>query len=295
MDDKPKVYTPEVIPDAGFPLEGTPTTAVTSSTQQVTNQIYGAKEMTEQGFPLKMVAKELLSTAINTVTKKITKAFEFTKSGALQIGEYLNGVSGDIRISPDGITARNKSGNTTFSLDGDTGDAIFTGDVRASTFTSDFFNVDTRGNVRATSIELSSAKVVAFSGSQYQTLTDEAGADIDGTLTRLTFDRGTMVMILLDLNAKMFAGSGTYFEGGAVVFIQDGSTQLAFTRAQGGKDATQGLFGETTYFSMSTHYIGVLPAGTHDLKATAGIAQITGTTHLWIENVRFSIVTLGNG
>lgn len=295
MADTTKVYTPEVVPDAGFPLEGTPTTAVTSSTQQTTNQTYGAKEMAEQGFPLKMVAKELLSTAINTVTKKITKAFEFTKSGALQIGEYLNGVSGDIRISPDGITARNRSGNTTFSLDGDTGDAIFTGDVRASTFTSDFFNVDERGNVLATSIALSSAKVVAFAGSQHQTLTDEVGADIDGTLTRLTFDRGTMVMILLDLNGKLFAGSGTDFEGGAVVFIQDGSTQLAFTRAQGGNDATQGKFGETAYFSMSTHYIGVLPAGTHDLKAVAGVAQITGTAHLWIENVRFSIVTLGNG
>ena len=152
MDDKPKVYTPEVIPDAGFPLEGTPTTAITSSTQQTTNQTYGAKEMAEQGFPLKMVAKEVLSSAINTITKKITKAFEFTKSGALQIGEYINGVSGDIRISPDGITARNNAGNTTFSIDGDTGDAIFTGDVRASTFTSDYFNVDNRGNVVATSL-----------------------------------------------------------------------------------------------------------------------------------------------
>jgi len=298
MDDKPKVYTPEVIPDAGFPLEGTPTTAVTSSTQQTTNQTFGAKEMAEQGFPLKMVAKELMSTAINTITKKITKAFEFTKSGALQIGEYINGVSGDIRISPDGITARNNAGNTTFSLDGDTGDAIFTGDVRASTFTSDFFNVDERGNVRASSLELSTASVSSFSPDQYQVMTSSSTTDIPGLSKTLAFDRGTMVMIMLNLNCYLFAGAGTYFEGMAYITISDGSTILSGVKLQGGRDATQGTFGgggTNLFTTVSTHYIGAFPAGTHTLKATAEISQLTGTTHLWIDSARLSIVTLGNG
>lgn len=131
MDDKQKVYTPEVIPDAGFPLAGSPVSAVTTTTQETANKTYGAKEMAEQSFPLKMVAKELMSSALNTISRKISKAFEFTKSGALQIGEYIHGVSGDVRISPDGITARNNAGNTTFALDGDTGDAVFAGKLRS--------------------------------------------------------------------------------------------------------------------------------------------------------------------
>lgn len=290
-----KVYTPEVVPDAGFPLEGSAVTAITTATQETANQTYGAKEMAEQSFPLKMVAKELLSTAINTISKKITKAFEFTKSGALQIGEYINGVSGDIRISPDGITARNNAGNTTFSLDGDTGNAIFTGDVRASTFTSDFFNVDERGNVRATSLELSTSRVTAFAGAQYQTFTTEAGAAIDGTTTRIALDRGTLVLILLNLSVDLNAATGSDFDGAAVLWLSDGSSVLTLQLVEGGRDATQGLYGASVLSSASLHYLGVLPAGIHDLSAWAGTAAGSTNLSVWIENVRFSIITLGNG
>ena len=52
-------------------------------------------------------------------------------SGALQIGKYESGVSGDLRISPNGIVARNSSGMTTFALDGDTGSAVFMGEIQA--------------------------------------------------------------------------------------------------------------------------------------------------------------------
>lgn len=157
MNNEVKVYTPEIVADSAFPTTGEMAFQESSGqSTRIAQDTFGAKETAEKGFPLKLVAKELLSTAINTMTQKIVKTFEFVKQGAIQIGEYINGVSGDIRISPDGITARNKSGITTFSIDGDTGDAIFSGDVRAATFTSDYFNVDSKGNVVAQSIKLSS-------------------------------------------------------------------------------------------------------------------------------------------
>jgi len=87
----------------------------------------------DNGFPQPQVAVELLSTALNTRSKKIIQEFQFTPSGALQIGTLTPGVSGDIRISPNGITARDQSGNTTFDLDGDTGDAVFAGNLQSGT------------------------------------------------------------------------------------------------------------------------------------------------------------------
>ena len=65
--------------------------------------------------------------AINTALGTIIGEFNFTGSGALQIGEYVNGVSGDIRISPNGILGRDDTGATTFSINGTTGVAVLNG------------------------------------------------------------------------------------------------------------------------------------------------------------------------
>jgi hypothetical protein len=65
--------------------------------------------------------------AISTATATIITPFTFGVSGALQIGEYVNGVSGDIRISPSGILGRDSSGATTFSINGTTGIAVLNG------------------------------------------------------------------------------------------------------------------------------------------------------------------------
>ena len=65
--------------------------------------------------------------AINTANSTILGAFTFGASGALQIGSYVNGVSGDLRISPTGILGRDSSGATTFSINGTTGVAVLNG------------------------------------------------------------------------------------------------------------------------------------------------------------------------
>lgn len=129
MDDL-KVYTPTEIEDTPFPQEGD---AILATSQQTAGGNYSPKTTKDIDFPDLRVAFELLSSSLNTRSKKILSAFEFTPSGALQIGKYQQGESGDIRISPNGIVARNDLGNQTFVLDGDTGDAIFAGTIQSGT------------------------------------------------------------------------------------------------------------------------------------------------------------------
>ena len=71
----------------------------------------------------------------DTDSKTILSDFTFGASGALQIGTYESGVSGDIKISPNGILGRNKDGDTTFSINGTTGDATFGGTLVAASGT----------------------------------------------------------------------------------------------------------------------------------------------------------------
>lgn len=131
---KEKIYYPETIEDTPFPLqEG----AVSFDIDQKTsNDKYGAKEVKSRDFPTRRVAYELLGSALNTRSRKILAEFEFTQTGAIQIGDYKNGESGDLRISPNGITARDSSGLTTFAIDGDTGNAVFKGEIQAGAFIS---------------------------------------------------------------------------------------------------------------------------------------------------------------
>ena len=129
-----KVYTPDwSLPDTPFPMEGE---ADLSASQKTRGETYGPKTIKDQGFPTKRVAVELIGLALNTKSRKILAEFEFTEHGAIQIGKYTHGVSGDLRITPNGITARDKAGITTFAIDGATGNAVFKGTVQAGTLIS---------------------------------------------------------------------------------------------------------------------------------------------------------------
>ena len=123
-----QVFYPEVIQDAPFPNEGTgeipKAETLPSGTYSPTTT--PAKEITR-----KRVAVELLSQALNTRTKRILQEFELELSGGFKIGDFKDGETGDVRITPNGITARDKAGVTTMSLDGTTGDAIFKGKIQS--------------------------------------------------------------------------------------------------------------------------------------------------------------------
>jgi len=128
-----KIYTPTVIADAAFPASDGSIAIEQNVAASPGGAIYTQKDIPDQSFPTPRIAVELLSTALNTRSKKILQEFQFTQSGAIQVGKYENGVSGDLRISPNGIVARNQSGITTFTLDGDSGDAFFAGTIQSNT------------------------------------------------------------------------------------------------------------------------------------------------------------------
>ena len=121
------VYGPETISDSNLPTENT---AVSAPTDPSTASASVPTSVSDNSFPTQRLAVDLISNVLNTKTLKIIKQFTFTPSGAIQIGDYTQGISGDIRISPAGIVARNLAGNQTFALDGDTGDAVFAGQLQ---------------------------------------------------------------------------------------------------------------------------------------------------------------------
>jgi len=126
MDDK--IYTNEVIENNPFPNQEVLTTAQTPSAEKDT---FSNTVIKPPQFPTKRIAQELIGSSLNTRSRKILAEFEFTQSGALQIGKYTEGVTGDIRISPNGIVGRDSSGLTTFAIDATTGDVVFKGSVQA--------------------------------------------------------------------------------------------------------------------------------------------------------------------
>ena len=125
-----KVYTPAVLEDTPFPQEEDANITVSQSKAGGT---YSPQTTKDQQFPKKVVAQEIISNVLNTKSKKILGEFELVDQGAFKVGKYVDGVSGEVTITPNGITARDSNGETTFSLDGDTGDATFKGTLQAGT------------------------------------------------------------------------------------------------------------------------------------------------------------------
>lgn len=125
MDNK--VFTPEVLADTPFPMEN----EMNQTMSEPSGNVQTASAISDNLFPTKKIAVDTIGSSLNTKSRKIIQEFSFTQSGAIQVGTYELGVSGDIKISPNGIVARDSSGTTTFALDGTTGDAVFAGQIRA--------------------------------------------------------------------------------------------------------------------------------------------------------------------
>lgn len=124
-----KVYEPEIVPDNPFPSEVI--SPVLSQNKSLGEGNYAPAIAKEKTFPKKRTAVELLSNALNTRSKKILQEFALTQFGGLKIGDFKEGLSGDIRITPNGITARDIAGLTTFSIDGSDGSAAFRGQIQS--------------------------------------------------------------------------------------------------------------------------------------------------------------------
>jgi len=150
-----QIFTQEVIEENPFPGGIEPLV----SQGQLPAGTFAPTTTPSKSFPVKRTAVELLSTALNTRSRKILEEFELQQSGGFQVGDFKTGISGDLRLTPNGLTARDKAGLTTFAIDGTTGDAIFKGIIRGGSLISETtieggsinvnnnFTVDAEGNV----------------------------------------------------------------------------------------------------------------------------------------------------
>lgn len=124
-----KVTYPEVIQDQPFPSEETANYSVSNN-----KSVSEPGKISNQNFPVKKIAVELIGQALNTQSKKILQEFELMETGGVRAGKYEPGVSGEVALTPAGLTGKNKSGLYTFTIDSETGDAIFRGILQAGTF-----------------------------------------------------------------------------------------------------------------------------------------------------------------
>lgn len=141
MDNQ--IYTPTVIPDVLFPQD----TAQSANTSQAASEgVYGPTTTSDTVFPTPNIASEVIGDTMNTTSKKILQEFQFTQSGAIQVGEFEPGVSGDLRFSPDGLVARDNQGDVTVAIDGETGNAFFKGIISALSVISGQISLGGAGN-----------------------------------------------------------------------------------------------------------------------------------------------------
>jgi|TARA_Y100000310_G_scaffold110581_1_gene108953 hypothetical protein len=123
----PDVYEFETIEETPFPGEP----AVLSTRSRATGGVVTPTAIKDKTFPTKKVSHELLSTALNTRSRKILQEFDLQQSGGLKVGDFKSGISGDLRITPNGLTARDIAGLITFAIDGSDGSAVFKGEIRS--------------------------------------------------------------------------------------------------------------------------------------------------------------------
>lgn len=142
-----KEYTPTVIEAYPFPgvADGDQSESYAAGSAAPGSGNYAPDEVPSRTFPTQTIANTVISDSFNTQSRRILDRYEFAKNGAIQIGEYEEGVSGDIRISPDGLIARNIDGDITVTIDGTTGDATFKGTIAAGSLIAGRTDIGTVG------------------------------------------------------------------------------------------------------------------------------------------------------
>jgi len=276
-DEKQKVLTPDEIPDTPFPQSGEE--ANLGESQGGKEEIYTPATVPDTPFPKKVIAQETVGASLNTKSKKILAEYSFTPSGSIKVGELVPGESGDLKISPDGIVARNKDGDTTFAIDGDTGDATFRGNVQAK----DFQVIDENGLI--SSNNFNSDSINDFTA---RTTTSGSFVDIDFTTLSFHLDRAAKVFIMVTVQARIYdTSTDTDIWTATIPLNIDGLNDGTFMFFIDSFMASQYFSTYTTrIFTMSTQRIKLLDKGDHTIKLvmkTSGhTLQIIDTTVAYI-------------
>jgi len=277
-----KIYTPEVIQENPFPgdplLPGIPQPKAPAGT-------YAPAVTKEKSFPRERVAHELIGSALNTKSKKILQEFQFTPSGAIQVGDYKKGISGDLRITPNGLTARDLAGLTTFAIDGTTGGATFKGQIQTGSVMVAGEIVDEFGETIIDSEGLISTKNFQFgqTGSYNQSITNitsETVGDVsDMVISDFTLSRPTMAFVYMTAKAHISAGGGS-----GIIYASLGTSGLV----QVSIIVPNGI---SVLQTFATCNLVELSAGTHTIKAQAEITA-AGTT-MGIQDRQISYILFG--
>ena len=190
-----------------------------------------------------IISSAALSNKLDTAAGTILGQFALTGSGALQIGTFSSGASGDIRITPNGITARNSSGTTTFSLDGTTGNAVFAGQLSGASGT---FSGNISGASGTFQGAISSNSVTATGGN--------IGGFTIGAAQLYTGSKSTFG----SNNAGVYVGNDGIKLGSAFYVDTNGSLTASSITATGSITSTSGnIAGTTTVGNGSTTAVTV--------------------------------------
>lgn len=275
-----KIYTPTVIEDNPLPTQIDFSVVSSGST---TNQVYSAQKTTDSNFPKSNYSKETLSQSLNTKTKKILGSYKFTKGGSMQVGEYVEGESGEIKISPDGIVAKNKNGENTFTVDGDTGDVVVKGTIQAG----DVQIIDEKGLVSLSSFSSITVDVQSDTTTKNALELDQWD-DLSNATISFSLDRDTNYLVCFTANAKNTSAAN----GDAAIFrfLLD-SNRVGVELVESGHDGG----GVVTLQTTSAFFILTIPSGNHTLKVQfgtsgAGTSEVSATYPL---SSKFSVIKLG--
>lgn len=272
-----KVFYPEVVEDAPFPGQDVPVVAQTQSNPAGT---YTPATTKPVPFRQKIVSHETIGSSLNTRSRRILGEFQFTQNGAMQIGKYENGVSGDLRISPDGITARDMAGLTTFAIDGTTGNAVFKGDVQAG----DFKVIDENGLVSLSNF-FSDSIVKSIS----QTITgDNVWTDISDLTFNIILVRETHILFFGVIPLTL-----TGFDASAQIRINYNGEVYPGADGWLGFSAQRDLFSSQ---SFSFVHLLTLPSGNNVVKLQAATSTPDETLYINYAastNTSFGYVVLG--
>lgn len=190
-----KIFASPIVAASPLPSE----TGVTGGPTTLGTGIYGSPIVPEKILPKPTFASEIVSRSLNTLSKRILGEYQFTQQGAVQIGKYELGVSGDIRISPAGIVGRRASdGATSFAIDGETGDATFLGTITAGSIVVGYIpDGGAAADVNAGIVTINGGKITAGS----LTVTDAEIVSITASkITAGTIDAS--VINVTNLNAS---------------------------------------------------------------------------------------------
>jgi hypothetical protein len=272
MAEDIKIYYPNTIDDTDIYPDVSDTVSETSTRDG--SNVEKLNTVDPTAFPTYISAKEVISVSLDTQKRKILGSYSFSETGAIQIGKYVSGVSGEIKISPDGLVATNKDGDATITIDGTTGDATFLGTIAAGSVVTGYLTIGGAAadvNTNATGI---SADRVSISGSTSFTPGYDPTSKVAMVGGNYTSTNATAAKV------RIFPDANT----GIVAYAANGTSEV-FKVTVGGADVGDVMLGNYAGGSgalwdqsASTLYIkGNMTAGSiSGVNITGG--TITGTT-----------------